>query len=217
MNPPVAWRKPLYVVNEFPKSGGTCGQIPAPGCPFFPRNRFVFMPLDHVRPTHSPFGMMNAVVAARWRDVIRFITSVFPHEYNDEQVRQARKEPLRRLRRRIAGNLPAFIERGLQSSPRAPRFTWSDSRRWHGREEMPSTSAAEDLRRDPAGSSYRMVSGAYWQPDKPGGRTRSSMSSPSRSSVGRKTPAARTRGASAQGVSSGMKERFSLSRPVSVL
>ena len=153
---------PLYVVNEFPKSGGTwVGQMLGRALDVpFPRNR-----LPVLRPSimhgHylSPFGMMNATVA--WRDGRDVMVSWYhqclsPHEYNDEQVRQAREELPFDDYDDVYGNLPAFIEWAF-TRPRAPRFTWSDFvRRWHGREDAVHV-RYEDLRRDPAGELYRMV------------------------------------------------------------
>lgn len=153
---------PLYVVNEFPKSGGTwVGQMLGRALDVpFPRNR-----LPMLRPSimhgHylSPFGMMNATVA--WRDGRDVMVSWYhqclsPHEYNDEQVKQARRELPFADYGDVYGNLPAFIEWAF-TRPSAPRFTWSDFvRRWHTREDAVHV-RYEDLRRDPAGELDRMV------------------------------------------------------------
>lgn len=153
---------PFYVVNEFPKSGGTwVGQMLGRALDVpFPRNR-----LPMLRPSilhgHylSPLGMMNATVA--WRDGRDVMVSWYhqclsPHEYNDEQVRQARRELPFEDYADVYGNLPAFIEWAF-TRPRAPRFTWSDFvRRWSARKDAVHV-RYEDLRRDPAGELYRMV------------------------------------------------------------
>ena len=172
---------PLYVVNEFPKSGGTwVGQMlgQALGVPF-PRNRF---PLLRPSIMHGhyiePWGMKNVVVT--WRDgrdvmVSWYHQQLIPHEWNEHQVRRSRRElPLRNYED-IYENLPAFIEYAFTrshpvgspladfarpfTSPHAPNFSWADFvRRWRGRKEAIHV-RYEDLRRDTAGELRRIVLG----------------------------------------------------------
>ena len=172
---------PLYVVNEFPKSGGTwVGQMlgQALGVPF-PRNRF---PLLRPSIMHGhyiePWGMKNVVVT--WRDgrdvmVSWYHQQLIPHEWNEHQVRRSRRElPLRNYED-IYENLPAFIEYAFTrshpvgspladfarpfTSPHAPNFSWADFvRRWRGRKEATHV-RYEDLRRDTAGELRRIVLG----------------------------------------------------------
>ena len=153
---------PLYVVNEFPKSGGTwVGQMlgRALGVPF-PRNR-----LPTLRPSimHGhylePWGMKNVVVA--WRDgrdvmVSWYHQQLIPHEWNERQVRKSRRELLLEDYEDVYGNLPAFIEYAF-TRPHSPRFSWADFvRRWHGRKDAMHV-RYEDLRQDTAGQLRRLV------------------------------------------------------------
>ena len=155
---------PLYVVNEFPKSGGTwVGQMlgRALGVPF-PRNQ-----LPVLRPSimhgHylSPWGMKNVVVA--WRDgrdvmVSWYHQQLIPHEWNELQVgRSWRDLPLEDYED-VYGNLPAFIEYAF-TRPHSPSFSWADFvRRWHGRKNAVHV-RYEDLRADAAGELRRIVLG----------------------------------------------------------
>ncbi len=160
----------LYVVNEFPKSGGTwVGQMLARalGVPF-PRNR-----LPALRPSimhgHylNPLGMKNVVVA--WRDgrdvmVSWYHQCLFPHElHNEHQVNRARRELSFRAYDDVYENLPAFIEwaftreRSRRSSWADQRFSWADFvRRWHPRKDATHV-RYEDLRRDTPGELQRVV------------------------------------------------------------
>jgi len=153
---------PLYVVNEFPKSGGTwVGQMlgRALGVPF-PRNR-----LPVVRPSimHGhyldPWGMKNVVVA--WRDgrdimVSWYHQQLIPHEWNRAQVARSRRELPLADYDDIYANLPAFIEYSF-TKPHSPGFSWTDFvRRWHGRKGTVHV-RYEDLRRDTPGELRRIV------------------------------------------------------------
>ena len=155
---------PLYVVNEFPKSGGTwVGQMlgRALGVPF-PRNR-----LPVLRPSimhgHylNPWGMKNVVVV--WRDgrdvmVSWYHQQLIPHEWNEYQVRRSRRELPLEDYEDVYGNLPAFIEYAF-FRPHSPRFSWVDFvRRWHGRKEAIHV-RYEDLRRETASELSRIVRG----------------------------------------------------------
>lgn len=153
---------PLYVVNEFPKSGGTwVGQMlgRALGVPF-PRNR-----LPVLRPSimhgHylSPCGIMNAVAA--WRDgrdvmVSWYHQQLIPHEWNRAQVARSRRELPLEDYDDVYENLPAFIEYAF-TRPHSPGFSWTDFvRRWHGRKGAVHV-RYEDLRQDTAGELRRIA------------------------------------------------------------
>jgi hypothetical protein len=155
---------PLYVVNEFPKSGGTwVGQMlgRALGVPF-PRNR-----LPVLRPSimHGhylvPWGMKNVVVC--WRDgrdvmVSWYHQQLISHEWNERQVRKSRKELPLHDYEDVYENLPAFIEYAF-TRPHSPRFSWTDFvRRWHGRKAAIHV-RYEDLRRETARELRRVVHG----------------------------------------------------------
>jgi hypothetical protein len=155
---------PLYVVNEFPKSGGTwVGQMlgRALGLPF-PRNRLpVLQPSIMHGHYLNPWGMKNVVVA--WRDgrdvmVSWYHQQLIAHEWNELQVRRSRRELLLEDYGDVHGNLPAFIEYAF-TRPHSPRFSWADFvRRWHGRKDAIHV-RYEDLRRDTACELRRIVLG----------------------------------------------------------
>ena len=155
---------PLYVVNEFPKSGGTwVGQMlgRALGVPF-PRNRFpVLRPSIMHGHYLNPRGMKNVVVA--WRDgrdvmVSWYHQQLVSHEWNERQVRRSRGELPLEDYDDVNTNLPAFIEYAF-TTPHSPRFSWAEfARRWHGRKDAVHV-RYEDLRRDTAGELERIVLG----------------------------------------------------------
>lgn len=123
---------PYYLVNEFPKSGGTwLAQMlsDAIGVPFR-RNE----PIRFERSvTHghflSPLGLRNVVVL--WRDPRDVLVSFYYHcyfvnEHHNEAFVQAMKErcPFADYQD-IRTNLPEFI-RFLSRKPVSPSFTWPD-------------------------------------------------------------------------------------------
>ncbi len=143
----------LYVINEYPKSGGTwVGQMlgRALGVPF-PRNRLP-APRPSIIHGHylNPFGMKNVVVP--WRDgrdvmVSWYHQQLIPHEWNKLQVARSRRELPLEDYDDVYGNLPAFIEYAF-TRPHSPSFSWADfARRWHGRKNAVHV-RYEDLRRD---------------------------------------------------------------------
>jgi hypothetical protein len=155
---------PLYVVNEFPKSGGTwVGQMLGRtlGVPF-PRNRFpVLRPSIMHGHYLNPWGMKNVVVA--WRDgrdvmVSWYHQQLIAHEWNELQVSRSHRELPLEDYEDVYTNLPAFIEYAF-TRPHSPRFSWADFvRRWHGRKDAIHV-RYEDLRRDTAGELHRVVLG----------------------------------------------------------
>ena len=152
----------LYVVNEFPKSGGTwVGQMlgRALGVPF-PRNRF---PAFRSSIMHGHYlgawGMKNVVVV--WRDgrdvmVSWYHQQLIPHEWNRAQVARSRRELPLEDYDDVYENLPAFIEYAF-TRPHSPGFSWRDFvRRWHGHKEAVHV-RYEDLRHDTTGELRRTV------------------------------------------------------------
>lgn len=154
---------PLYVVNEFPKSGGTwMGQLlgRALGVPF-PRNRLP-SPRPSIMHGHylRPGRLRNVVVV--WRDgrdvmVSWYHQCLFPHDrHNELQVARARRELPLADYEDVRANLPRFLEWAF-TRPREPAFTWSEFvRRWHGRPGVTHV-RYEDLRADAAGELVRVV------------------------------------------------------------
>lgn len=146
---------PFYVVNEFPKSGGTwVGQMlgRALGVPF-PRNRFPMLRPSIMHGHYlRPGGIKNAVVV--WRDgrdvmVSWYHQQLIPHEWNSLQVARSRRELPLDDYNDVYKNLSAFIEYAF-TRPHSPSFSWTDFvRRWHGRKGAVHVSY-EDLRRDTA-------------------------------------------------------------------
>jgi Sulfotransferase domain len=153
---------PLYVVNEFPKAGGTwVGQMlgRALGVPF-PRNRFPVFRKSIMHGHYlSPWGIKNVVVA--WRDgrdvmVSWYHQQLIPHEWNRAQVARSRRELPLEDYDDVYGNLPAFIEYAF-TRPHSPGFSWADfARRWHGRKGAVHVHY-EDLRRDTPAELRRIV------------------------------------------------------------
>ena len=154
---------PLYVVNEFPKCGGTwVGQMLGRALDVpFPRNR-----LPVLRPSimhgHylSPFGMMNTTVA--WRDGRDVMVSwyhhcLFPNDrYNSVLVELTRKDLAFADYEDVRGNLSTFIEYAF-TRQRHPGFSWAQFvRRWHGRKEGVVHTSYEALRQDTAGELVRI-------------------------------------------------------------
>lgn len=154
---------PYYLVNEFPKSGGTwLAQMLAEALEIpFLRNE----PIRIERSvTHghflSPLGLRNVVVM--WRDPRDLLVSYYYHCYF---VNEHHNEPLVRLMKArcpfedytdIRSNLPAFI-RFLSATPLSPRFTWPQFVRvWAGRHGTVQTSY-EALRTDTVGELIRIV------------------------------------------------------------
>ena len=133
----------LYIVNEYPKSGGTwLGQMLSRSLDLpFPRNR---LPVWGSCIMHghylNPWGMKNVVVP--WRDGRDVMVSWYHHFFLRNELSTGVSTDV--LRRKVPfedhddvkNNLPDFIEasfrRGLY-----PRFTWSDFvRQWYPRKDV---------------------------------------------------------------------------------
>lgn len=133
-------RLSLYVVNEYPKSGGTwIGQMlgSALGVPF-PRNRFPALRSSIMHGHYgSPWGISKPVVI--WRDGRDLMVSWYHHnlfinERSDRrQIARSQKDLPFHDYADVRANLPAFIEYAFTRQP-YPRFSWTDFvNRWHGR------------------------------------------------------------------------------------
>ncbi len=154
---------PLYVVNEFPKSGGTwMGQMlgRALGVPF-PRNRLPLLRPSIMHGHYLRRGRLRNVVVV-WRDgrdvmVSWYHQCVFAHEHRNElQVERARRELRFEDYDDVRGNLPRFIEWAF-TRPREPGFSWAEFvRRWRGRADVTHV-RYEDLRADAVGELVRVV------------------------------------------------------------
>ena len=154
---------PLYIVNEFPRSGGSwiaAMLAEALGLPF-PQNQ---MPKFGAAILHghflNPFGLHNQVLV--WRDGRDVMVSFYYHCF----VRNERGNgPLVDLMRGtfafadyddVTANLPAFIERSF-ARPIRPHFSWAVFvRRWSGREDI-SQVRYEAMRTEPVAELCRLV------------------------------------------------------------
>lgn len=154
---------PYYLVNEFPKSGGTwLAQMlsDALGVPFR-RNRPIRLERSV---THGHFldprGLRNVVVL--WRDPRDLMVSFYHHCYFVNEHHNAQLVSLIKERlpfddyTDVRANLPAFI-RFMSTTPVTPSFTWPQfAAIWAGRPGTVQISY-EALREDTAGELARIV------------------------------------------------------------
>jgi hypothetical protein len=155
--------RPYYIVNEYPKSGGTwVGQMLSSLLEIpFPRNRLPGL-VPSVLHGHylTRAGMRNVVLV--WRDGRDVIISWYYHCLFIDRPENARLREIVRDDLRfedyadIQRNLPAFIDYAF-TRQRHPAFSWSrfvDA--WYGR---PNATAVryEDLRRDTIGEMSSLI------------------------------------------------------------
>lgn len=166
MNITLSRSLPLYIVNEYPKSGGSwVGQLLAELLDVpFPRNR-----APSLRPSimhcHYPKlpGMSNVVIVFRdGRDVMvsAYYHFLIPSEKNSPiLVEKTRRDLVFSDYNDVNGNMPAFIEYMFDRYSRhwSPfRFTWADFvDEWTGEEVV--FVRYEDLLADTAGTIGRVV------------------------------------------------------------
>jgi hypothetical protein len=155
--------RPFYIVNEYPKSGGTwVGQMLGRILDLpFPRNRLPgFGPAilhgHHLRP-----GLMRNV-AVVWRDGRDVMVSWYYHcLFNDHPANVALRNIVRgdlafSNYEDVRANLPAFIEYAF-TRQKHPRFTWAQFVDiWHVHPACRSV-RYESLRLDPVGEMSRLV------------------------------------------------------------
>ena len=153
---------PLYVINEYPKSGGTwVGEIlsDALGVPF-PRNR---LPMLRSCVLHGHFmqswNIHNIVIV--WRDgrdvlVSLYFYSLFDNGLNQKLVAKCRSDLGFDNYEDIVANLPAFIEYVFEKK-RHPKMSWMEFvDRWAGRRECVHVHY-EDLHAQPVEELMRIV------------------------------------------------------------
>ena len=156
---------PIYIVNEFPKSGGTwlAGMLAsALGLPFEdnvdPPIRASVMKAHFLRPG----GLKNTVIV--WRDGRDVMVSLYHHcyfKFEDRPYNHGLVDLMRRTYpfddyEAVAANLPAFVEQQF-ARPITPMFTWTrfvDT--WAARPGVVHTSY-EALRRDTVAELGRIV------------------------------------------------------------
>lgn len=122
---------PLYIINEYPKSGGSwLGQMLSEALHVpFPRNRGPVLRSSIMHGHYlQKWGMRNVIVL--WRDGRDVMVSSYYHSFflnereNAPLVRATRKELQFDDYRDVSTNLPTFIEYAF-TRRRHPRFTWS--------------------------------------------------------------------------------------------
>lgn len=154
---------PYYIVNEFPKSGGTwLSQMLADVLELpFPRNRSLSLEpsIVHGHFLH-PFGLHNTVVL--WRDPRDLIVSFYYHCYflnehhNQLMVKMMKQKCPFEDYQNIQANLPEFIH-FINTRPISPRFTWAQFvQRWQKSDPALQTSY-EELRGDAVSTLRRIV------------------------------------------------------------
>ena len=154
---------PFYIVNEFPRSGGTwLSQMLARALGIgFPRNQ---LPVLKSTLIHGHFlqrwNMRNVVVI--WRDGRDAMVSLYFHSLfesdglNARLVRHVRRDLSFADYTDISRNLPRFIEYAFLDRQN-PRFSWSDFvERWYDRPGVVYT-RYDDLLASPASELCRIV------------------------------------------------------------
>lgn len=154
---------PYYLVNEFPKSGGSWLAEMLSDALDVPFRRNVPIRLER-SVTHghflTPLGLRNVVVL--WRDPRDLLVSFYYHCYFVNEHQNTALVHLMKARcsfedyADIRTNLPTFI-RFLSETPLSPSFTWPEfARIWAGRSGTVQTSY-EALRADTSGELARVA------------------------------------------------------------
>lgn len=160
---------PYYLVNEFPKCGGTwlCQMLAAAMEIEFRRNE----PIRYESAvTHghflNPAGLKNVVVL--WRDPRDMLVSFYFHCFfmqqhgNELMVKLMRERAMFDDFYDVRANMPDFI-RLISKNPLSPRFSWPQfAKMWL---ERPGTQQVryEDLRRNASSELQRIVKGLNGQ------------------------------------------------------
>lgn len=154
---------PLYIVNEYPKSGGSwigdmlsdLLEIP------FPRNRLPYLKscILHGHMMHS-WNMNNVLIV--WRDGRDVLVSQYYHSLfrsdrgNARLVRECRSDLGFTDYEDITKNLPAFMKY-VYEDKKHPKNSWLDfGKRWAGNSNYIHVKY-EDIRVDPANELYRVA------------------------------------------------------------
>jgi hypothetical protein len=154
---------PLYIVNEYPKSGGTwVGQLLSEAFKIpFPRNRLPML-RSCILHGHSikKRNMKNVVVV--WRDARDILISQYHHclflqdNFNAKEVGIAKKDLKFEDNNDIQKNLMRFIKY-VYEDKRIVNFSWSDFvNSWARRSDVVHVKY-EDLHRDTTGELKRVV------------------------------------------------------------
>lgn len=154
---------PVYLVNEYPKSGGTWLKFmlaDALGCPAWIKGRPAWAPCVMQAHWLASKGSCRTVVLFRdGRDVMvsLYYHSLFVNEFQNASLVRIMRGRLRFDHfEDIRTNLLAFMKFVIDT-PLSPRFSWVDFvHAWTGRPEVVQTSY-ESLRADTAGELARIV------------------------------------------------------------
>lgn len=156
-------RLPVYVVNEFPKSGSTwLKEMLAMGLdlPVWTRSNPQYRSCVMQAHWITPIGLKNVI--GLWRDgrdvmVSFYYHSLFLNELSNKSIVDQTRAKLKfDDYEDIETNLPAFIDFQF-NSPISPRFTWAEFVDvWWDRPGVRHVKY-EDMRRDAAGEVQRLV------------------------------------------------------------
>ncbi len=154
---------PLYIVNEYPKSGGTwVGQMLGRAIDVpFPRNRFPVLRSSIMHGHHlNSWGMKNVVVV--WRDGRDIMVSWYHHcsyKYkfgNEILVNKVTRDLNIQDPHDVVTNLPRFLEYSFEGNL-YPRFSWTTFvKAWFGKSDVVYV-RYEDLRQNTVKELQRIV------------------------------------------------------------
>jgi hypothetical protein len=153
---------PYYIVNEFPKSGGTwLAQMLSAAfeLPFRRNQPIRFEPSVTHGHFLSPFMLRNVVLI--WRDPRDIIVSYYFHCYFENEHHNKMLVSIMKSQlpfsdyNDIRANLPDFI-RFVTETPNSPSFSWPRFARVWSKLETVSSTSYEALRVDPSGELERL-------------------------------------------------------------
>ncbi len=154
---------PLYIINEYPKSGGTwLGQMLADAMDVpFPRNRLPILRSSILHGHYLWSGFMKNVVII-WRDGRDVLISQYYHSLFKNEKGNARLVDITRNKLKfsdyndIRNNLVDFIEY-TYINKKHPNFSWADfANVWAERQDAAHV-RYEDLRQNPGSELKRVV------------------------------------------------------------
>lgn len=156
--------RPVYLVNEYPKSGGTWLKFmlaDALGVPAWTRGRPVWR--SCVMQAHWITEKPNCRTIVQFRDGRDVMVSFYYHSFFKNQFRN--ELLVKRMRQRfnfddfndIRSNLLPFME-GMFQSPESPAFTWRAFVRYWANMPNVLRTRYEDLRQDTATELKRLMS-----------------------------------------------------------
>jgi hypothetical protein len=156
---------PLYIVNEYPRSGGTwLSQMLSRAMGVHFQRLGLVRPFPSIIHTHykSPFALRNVCIL--WRDGRDVLVSLYHYSYFSGDLHNGvvmdttrRRLPLKDPKR-VKENLPTFIEAVFEKKIAPARFTWDEFvRSWVDRRGV-VYARYEDLRSQPVTEVKRICS-----------------------------------------------------------